>query len=73
MGFIHLARCPWVQTEFRGQLDWLRAIDTMEQWLTANIGPQYEAWAWVEARSQLELTVAFRKEEDLTFFVLQWH
>jgi phage FluMu gp28-like protein len=73
MGFIHLARCPWVQTEFTDQLDWLRTVDSMEQWLDSNIGPQHQFWSWAESRSQLDLTVAFCREEDLTFFVLQWH
>jgi hypothetical protein len=73
MGFIHLARCPWVRTEFTDQLDWLRTVDAMEQWLDSNIGPQHAAWIWAESKSQQDLTVAFCRREDLTFFVLQWH
>lgn len=73
--FEHIAQAPWpVVTDTHGQLDWVTAVDELEQWLNRFCGSHYSEWAWHNGSSMYYWTacIAFRQPRNKTLFLLAW-
>jgi hypothetical protein len=70
--FEYIAEVAWPQgTEL--QLDWVKSMTTLTEWLEQYVGPHYSHWAWhTNQTSVYASTVAFRWARDRTLFVLRW-
>lgn len=56
------------------QIDWVEAVQTMENWLEQSVGLRYSSWVWAEhlAISSWHCGVAFHRDRDRTLFLLRW-
>jgi len=56
------------------QIDWVEAVQTMENWLEQSVGVRYSSWVWAEhlAISSWHCGVAFHRDRDRTLFLLRW-
>lgn len=70
--FEHLAQVPWPQFN-HFQLDWVQAMDSLEQWLERHIGPHNQEWAYAHQRYDYWCAhIAFRQARSKTLFLLAW-
>jgi hypothetical protein len=70
--FEYLARVPWPESASE-QRDWVWSIQTLETWLTQNVGSRYHFWAWYpEPQVRDKACVCFRYDPHRTLFVLAW-
>ena len=73
--FAYIATAPWpiIQNSHQ-QLDWVAAVDEMEQWLNRYIGSHYTEWAYHNGTSidYWHACIAFRRERNRTLFLLKW-
>ncbi len=74
LNFEHIAKVPWPVIIANDQLDWVQAVDTMEQWLIRYIGKPDSEWMYSTGTSHdyWQACVAFRQARDKTLFLLQW-
>lgn len=68
--FVYVAAVPWPHWE--DQMDWEIGIREIQIWLTGNVGPWMQRWAWSDSQSSSQIGVAFRWDPDRTLFVLTW-
>ena len=66
--FEYLARVPW-PLGGTPQQDWIAQQAHMSQWLTHQIGPHGQAWAWAPGTG---CAVTFRQAPACTLFLLRW-
>lgn len=72
--FAYIAQAPWPVMFPDDQLDWVQAVDTMEQWLTRYIGTQHSEWCYSTGTScdYWQVCIAFKQARSKTLFLLQW-
>ena len=72
--FDYIALAPWPVDLGHRQIDWVNAIDTLEDWLQKYTGPHLVEWAFGTCREQhyWEACIAFRRERNKTLFLLTW-
>jgi len=72
--FEYIAVAPWPVDLANPQIDWVTAIDTVEEWLRKYTGPQWQEWAFATQQDQeyWEACVAFRQAKYQTLFLLTW-
>ena len=72
--FEHIAIAPWPVNLSSHQIDWVNAIETVEEWLHKYTGPQWQEWAFATSQEQQywEACIAFRREKYKTLFLLTW-
>jgi len=56
------------------QIDWVDAVETMEEWLEESVGHRWDTWVWAEylALTPWHCGVAFHWEKHKTLFLLRW-
>ena len=72
--FEYIAIAPWPVNLSAHQIDWVNAIETVEEWLHKYTGPQWQEWAFATSQEQQywEACIAFRREKYKTLFLLTW-
>ena len=51
---------------------WQQSVGVLEEWLTHNVGPRLDRWAWHDSGSSYRIGVAFRWDPDRLLFVISW-
>lgn len=73
--FLYIAAAPWpvIHNSYQ-QLDWVTAVETLEQWLNRYAGPHHAEWAYHNGTTVDYWTacIAFRRERNRTLFLLTW-
>jgi hypothetical protein len=68
------AVAPWPVVESNGNLDWVAAVDCVEEWLCSCIGAHSERWDWnlLTLHNPCLCSVRFAHERDSTLFLLRF-
>ena len=70
--FDFIANVAW-PTSTNEQIDWIKGITEVEQWLLSYTGPKYDRWAWNIATECYNVSVAFKYDKHRTLFLLNWN